>query len=45
MKKFLESDWLTAVQFQGKTVPKKVIQLFALNYLFSALYDFFQVYY
>ena len=23
MKKFLDSDWLRGVQFQGNTVPKK----------------------
>ena len=26
VEKFLDSDWLRAVQFIGKTVPNKVIQ-------------------
>ena len=41
MKKFLDSDWLRAVQFQGNTVPKKGNTIICSELPFLALYYFF----
>jgi hypothetical protein len=45
MKKFLNSDWLTAVQFSRNTVPKNEIQckfLIFLNFLNFLNFLFFK---